>query len=171
MRFAYVLALLALSIPGAAFAQSTDTNFATGPQYLMTTGSPLFSRSLATPTLSISSPSLQTGAAAATADLAAGASTQPASQPSTPVNLYSVYYGSAPAILNEENTSESPEESSSSELPAHIFNSGIGEENRVHGSREAGKGASLAEHSTRVYTNADIDRLRQSEAQKQQQQN
>lgn len=39
-------------ISAAAFGQ--DTNFATGPQYLITTGSPMFARPISTPTLSFS---------------------------------------------------------------------------------------------------------------------
>jgi hypothetical protein len=167
MRFISCFGLLAISISGTVLAQSTDTNFAIGPEYLMTTGSPLFSQPLATPTLSLPNPALQVGAANTTADLAPGADTQPVSpQPPTSPNLYSVYYGSAPAILNETNPSELPEESSLSELPAHIFNEGVWGENTIHAPREAGKVAFLTQHSTHVYTNADIDRLRQSDAQK-----
>jgi hypothetical protein len=43
--------LLLLALPGVAAAQ--DTNFAVGPQYLITTGSPLFLSPIATPSRSL----------------------------------------------------------------------------------------------------------------------
>lgn len=47
------LVLFFLSLTGLSFAQ--DTTFAQGPQYLIVSGSPMFLRSIATPTLSFSS--------------------------------------------------------------------------------------------------------------------
>lgn len=47
------LALLLLTLASVSFAQ--DTNFAAGPQYLMTTGSPMLFHSISTPSLSFSS--------------------------------------------------------------------------------------------------------------------
>lgn len=49
------LVLFFLSLTGFSLAQ--DTNFPQGPQYLIVTGSPMFMRSIATPTLSFSSAS------------------------------------------------------------------------------------------------------------------
>jgi len=48
------LVLFFLSLAGFSFAQ--DTTFSQGPQYLIVTGSPMFLRPIATPTLSFSSP-------------------------------------------------------------------------------------------------------------------
>jgi len=64
---------------GAAFGQ--DTNFASGPQYLMTHGSPLFAQPLSTPSLSLAGPPLEVGADNATARLIAGAENQTVSLP------------------------------------------------------------------------------------------
>ncbi|HEV2402329.1 MAG TPA: hypothetical protein VGS27_35700 [Candidatus Sulfotelmatobacter sp.] len=47
------LGFLLLAFAGTCFAQ--DTNFSTGPQYLVTNGSPLFNQSIATPSLTFSS--------------------------------------------------------------------------------------------------------------------
>jgi hypothetical protein len=51
MRFS--LGFLLLTLTGLSFAQ--DTNFPVGPQYLITTGSPMLMQSIATPTLTFSS--------------------------------------------------------------------------------------------------------------------
>jgi len=51
MRFS--LGFLLLALTGLSFAQ--ETNFPVGPQYLITTGSPMLMQSIATPTLSFSS--------------------------------------------------------------------------------------------------------------------
>ena len=47
------LALFFFSLAGLSFTQ--DTNFPQGPQYLIVNGSPMFSRSIATPTLAFGS--------------------------------------------------------------------------------------------------------------------
>ncbi|MGC2473400.1 MAG: hypothetical protein WA485_03635 [Candidatus Sulfotelmatobacter sp.] len=49
-----LLSLLVVSLAGLSFAQ--DTNFPAGPQYLVTSGSPMFLQSIATPSLSLSAP-------------------------------------------------------------------------------------------------------------------
>ena len=40
----------------AGISAAQDMNFAVGPQYLMTSGSPMFARPIATPTLSLDAP-------------------------------------------------------------------------------------------------------------------
>lgn len=49
-----LLSLLVLSLSGLSFAQ--DTNFPTGPQYLVTGGSPMLLQSITTPSLSLNAP-------------------------------------------------------------------------------------------------------------------
>lgn len=52
MRF--LLFVLVISVAGLSFAQ--DTNFSAGPQYLVTTGSPMLMQPIATPSLSLNAP-------------------------------------------------------------------------------------------------------------------
>jgi hypothetical protein len=49
------LFLVLFFLSGAGFSFAQDTTFAQGPQYLIANGSPMFLRSIATPTLSFSS--------------------------------------------------------------------------------------------------------------------
>src|SRR5260370_27716302 len=91
MRAPFFCARLVLST--AAFVIGQDTNFASVPQYLMN-GSPLFARSISTPSLSLAGPPLDTGASNATEGLTAGADNQTASpRPPAEPNLFTIYYG------------------------------------------------------------------------------
>jgi hypothetical protein len=102
--------LLLLSASGTAFGQ--DTNFASGPQYLMQ-GSPLFARSISTPSLPLTGPPLDVGASNATENLIAGADNQTAVPPRPPdVNLFPIYYGETQASVIE--ISSAPEAETSS---------------------------------------------------------
>jgi hypothetical protein len=82
-------------ISAAAFGQ--DTNLSAGPQYLITTGSPMFARPISTPTLSFASPPLEVGAENATARLTAGAENQtillPPADALPQVDFFYFYYG------------------------------------------------------------------------------
>ena len=100
-----------LLLPLAGICAAQDTNFPTGPQYLITYGSPLFLHSIATPSMnldaplpSVPPPVIETS----TADL----SSAPASTPN-PVGLASILWG-APTESVIEITSEEP----SGPLPA-----------------------------------------------------
>jgi hypothetical protein len=160
----FVLALL-----GAAFAQ--DTNFSTGPQYLMNYGSPMLARPISTPSMSLSEPPLEIGADTATAPLIAGAQNQTVLPPSPDalpkVDWFSIYYGAAPVNVIEIRF---PGASSRRELPSSILDTGVWQVTTAQALRERGYGVTLAEaaaydkahyrRATRVYTNADIDRLR-----------
>jgi hypothetical protein len=161
--FSFSCALLVFSL-AAAFGQ--DTAFATGPQYLMQ-GSPLFARPIATPTLSLPGPALEVGANNATESLVAGASNQtavPARHPD--VNLFPIYYGATRGSVIEISFAEA---TSSTQLPASILDSGVWQITTAQALRERGYGVTLAQaaadskarvrHGTRVFTNADIDRL------------
>jgi hypothetical protein len=167
MRKGFLLSLIVLSAVAAAFGQ--DTNFSTGPQYLMTHGSTMFAQPISTPSLSLAGPPLQVGATGATGDLAVGAENQTVTvQPADalpPVNFFSFYYG-APYVIE---ISFNEESSSRRELPASILDPGVWQITTPQALRERGFGVTLPEaaaygkshprHSTHVYTNADIDRV------------
>ena len=93
--FVVVCTLLVLSSQGIAFSQ--DTNFATGPQYLMNYGSPLLAHSISTPSLSLAGPPIEVGASDATGVLTAGAGDQnvlPPSPDALPkIDLFPIFYG------------------------------------------------------------------------------
>jgi hypothetical protein len=156
-------------ISAGAFGQ--DTNFATGPQYLITTASPMFARPISTPTLSFASPPLEVGADNATARLTAGAENQtvllPAAGALPQVDFFYFYYGTPPLSVIEISFAEPS--SAHRELPASILDTGVGELTTAQALRERGYGVTLPEAAaygrahirpaTHIYTNADIDRL------------
>jgi hypothetical protein len=168
MRIPSCCMLLVLSALGTALGQ--DTNFPSGPQYLMQSGSPLFARPISTPSISLSGPPLEVGASDATGVLIAGAVDQNVLPPSSAalpkIELFPVYYGGTPASVIEIIL---PAEPSSNPLPASILDTGVSQLTTADALRERGYGVTLAEgatyakaqtrHATRVYTNADIDRL------------
>jgi hypothetical protein len=156
--------LLVLSALGLAFGQ--DTNFATGPQYLMQ-GSPLFARPISTPSLALTGPPLDLGAANATEGLIAGADNRTAPpQSQLRVDLSPVCYGASPASVIEISF---PSEPSSNRLPSSMLDIGVWQITTAQVLHERGYGATLAEaaaygktktrHANHVYTNADIDRF------------
>jgi hypothetical protein len=163
-------AMLASTITFGAIASAQDTNFASGPQYLMTFGSPLFARPISTPTLALPDPSLATGAADATANLQAGAENETVlPQPAPPPDLLPIYYGKAAA----ESIEISFPASSDIELPPSIAGNGVWQITTVEALRRSGFGLTVAQaaarsktkmhRATRVYTNADLDVLRNRE--------
>jgi hypothetical protein len=154
----------------AAFAQ--DTNFATGPQYLMNYGSPMFARSISTPSLSLSEPALAVGARDASADLSAGGLNQtvlsPSAVSSPTVDLFPVFYGTPPPqSIDIEFSEASP---SNLQLPVSILGTGVWQITTPQALRESGYEVTLPEaaayakgqtrRASRLYTNADIARLR-----------
>jgi hypothetical protein len=156
-------------ISAAAFGQ--ETNFVTGPQYLITTGAPMFARPISTPTLSFASPRLEVGADNATARLTAGAENQTVlllpADALPQVDFFYSYYGTP--LLSVIEISFAEPSSAQGELPASILDTGVWELTTVLALRERGYGVTLPEaaaasrahirHATHVYTNADIDRL------------
>ena len=151
-------------------AAGQDTNFSTGPQYLVTYGSPLFLHSIATPSMAWPSPPANVGASDATSRLSAGADNNTADtlpQPPPQANLFLTYYGAPPVqqIVLQGYSGEAPSEE---RLPASILD--VGTWQIADQSRASGYGVSLVEaaaywkaharHATRVYGNGDIDRLR-----------
>jgi hypothetical protein len=165
--------LLVLSIQGIAFSQ--DTNFATGPQYLMNYGSPLLAHPISTPSMSLSGPAIEVGASNATGVLSAGAADQNVAPPSPDalpkIDLFPIFYGGLPVRENSEMSfSYSAEPSSLSvEIPPSISDSGVSQITTAQALRERGYGVTLGEaaaagrtrsrHAKHIYTNDDIARF------------
>jgi hypothetical protein len=168
MRVSCSCMLLVFSALGIASAQ--DTNFPSGPQYLVTYGSPLFARPISTPSTSFTQSPLEVGASNATGILIAGAETQTVSPPSPDappkVDLFPIFYGGPTASVVEISFRSEP---SSNPLPASILDTGVWQITSAQALRERGYGVTLVEattygktqirHANRVYTNADIERL------------
>lgn len=174
MRFLLCTAMLALSIPGIVLCQ--DTNFSSGPQYLLSSNSAgnitaYLMRPIATPSLSLSGPPLDTGASNATQGLIAGAESRNAAVPPSDtlpaVNLFPIYYGGHRFSVIEIRTSQATVNT----LPASIVDAGIGQPSNISTVR-TGKYETTppegvatrklpAQNRPRVYTNEDIDRLRE----------
>jgi hypothetical protein len=156
---------LLLVLAGISAAQ--DTNFATGPQYLITGSSTMFLHSIATPSLSFG-PSSAPAPAVTT-------ETVPASQvietpPTLPrnVDLTGIFWGapeaSEPSSEIEITTTQTPQN-----LPASITNVGVTAMVDPQSLREQGYGISIAEvaafwkthgrHATHILTNKDAERV------------
>jgi hypothetical protein len=171
MRVSILCTLLVIFTVGLAFGQ--DSNFGSGPQYLMNYGSPSFARPISTPSLSLAGPPLELGASDATQGLIAGAENRvvPPSQPDAPgvANLFPVYYGAPPVSVIEISFPANGSEASSTELPESILDTGVLQITTPQALRDRGYGVTVAQaaaytrasarHATRVYTNADVDRL------------
>lgn len=181
MRLATLFCSLLLM---AGFTAAQDTNFSVGPQYLMTSGSPLFAQPIATPSLSLSTPpaSLSASATEATSE----PSSSSAGLPSQP-DLTRIYWGKPEVAENAggnvaENASENATQNVSeieitsaqptSPLPASILDTGVTAMTTVQALRQRGYGVPLGDtaafwkshkpHAIRVYTNADVQRLHAS---------
>lgn len=169
MRVSLCCVVLMFSAVGIAFGQ--DTNFPTGPQYLINSGSPVFARPISTPSISLTSPPLEVGASNATGILIAGADNQTVLPPNTDalptIDFFPLYYGTPSASVIEISFASEP---SDNRLPANIFDTGVWQITTAQALRERGYGVTLPDaavyskahvhHATRAYTNADIDRLR-----------
>jgi hypothetical protein len=173
MRVSLCCVALVLSAVGIAFGQ--DTNFPTGPQYLMNSdfvknGSAVFARPISTPSISLTSPPLEVGASNATGILIAGAENQTVLSPNTSappaVDFFPLYYGTPVASVIEVSSSEPL----TNQLSIDILDTGVWQITTAQALRERGYGVTLADaavyskahvrHANRAYTNADIDRLR-----------
>jgi hypothetical protein len=160
----------------AGIAAAQESNFSTGPQYLLPPGSPLFARSIATPTLPSNSPALEVGISSAPANTGALAYAAAAA-----ADLPSIYYGD-PTITLAENaaaqagafdagviepgTEADEQQLAGSLLPQDYLDLGVGQATTVQDLRSHGFGLTLVEtaaywkahplHATRAFTNADI---------------
>jgi len=158
--FCLFFALVSIS---AAQDTAQDTNFPVGPQYLLT-GSPLLARSIATPTLSLETP---LPPIPDLPEIGPVIGTQPyISNPELwhQADLFPVYYGYPMASVVELSSAEPPRE-----LPASLVDSGVAVMIDAPSVREKESGLTLGEvaifwrthkaRGTRVYTNADVERL------------
>jgi hypothetical protein len=149
---------------GIAAAQ--ETNFPVGPQYLMTNGSPLFARPIATPSLSLEPGATTGGGTAALAAENEPFTTNPVLQGQA--DLFPIFYGVPRVSVIEI----SAPESSSRTLPTSITDVGVTEMTDLFSLRQRGFGVTLPEAASywkqnkrpasHVYTNADIERLHRS---------
>jgi hypothetical protein len=169
MRVFLVCTLLAFSTVVPAFGQ--DTNFPNGPQYLMTSGSPLFARPIATPSLALTGPPLQTGADNATGVLFAGAQNQTALPPLAVAlpsfDLFPIFYGPSQPQVIEISFAEGVSEAG--EIPSSIRESGVVQMTTAQALTDRGIGVTVAVaaahskatagHASYIYTNTDIERL------------
>jgi hypothetical protein len=169
MRVCFCFTLFLLLAIGMASGQ--DTNFSTGPQYLMNYGSPLFAGPISTPSMSLSGPPIETGARNATGVLIAGAADDyvlpPLAVALPKIDLFPIFYGDAPVNVVEITFRES--DASLSRIPDSLLDAGVGQMTTAQALRDRGYGVTLVEaaasgkahmrHAARVYTNADIDRL------------
>ncbi len=160
MRLGSLFCLL-LTVVGVSAAQ--DSNFPTGPQYLIT-GSSEFARSISTPTLSLNSP---LPPIPDLPEIGPVIGEQPyitnpalAQQP----DLFPIYYGYPMASVVELGDTEPPRE-----LPISIVDPGVAGMTTPQSLNESGYGVPLGDtasywkthkaHAPRVYTNADVERL------------
>jgi|HubBroStandDraft_5_1064220.scaffolds.fasta_scaffold06766_3 hypothetical protein len=175
ISFYCVLCCTLIVLLTQAIAFSQDTNFATGPQYLMNYGSPLLAHPISTPSLSLASPPLEVGASDATGVLSAGIGDQnvlPPSPDALPkIDLFPIFYGGPPVSENSQISFSYPAEPSSlpSEIPPSISDNGVSQMTTARELRERGYGITLAEaaansktqtrRANHIYTNDDIARL------------
>ena len=147
----------------AGISAAQDMNFAVGPHYLMTSGSPMFARPIATPTLSLDAP---LPPIPSLPEVGPPVTDQPfVPNPEIPgPDLLPIYYGYAMSSVVELSSTEA-----ASEVPQSIIDAGVVGMTNVQALRERGYGATLGEsasfwkshklHASRLYTNADIERL------------
>jgi len=169
MRLATLFcSLLAL----AGFSAAQDTNFSAGPQYLMTSGSPLFAQPIATPSLSLSAPAASSGSATSAAAAAPESpAPSPVPSPAFQPDLSRIYWG-GPEVAGTASEIEITSAPPTSPLPASILDTGVTGMTTVQSLRQRGYGIPLGDtaafwkshkpHATRVYTNADVQRLHAS---------
>jgi hypothetical protein len=163
MRLASLFCFL-IALAGISAAQ--DTNFPVGPQYLITSGSPMFLRPIETPTLSLSTPTASNGSETTTVP------ETPTASPSlsTPPDLTRVYWG-GPETTQQVSDIEITSAGTSNPLPPSILDVGVTGMTNAQSLRVRGYGIPLGEaasywkthkpHASRVYTNADVQRLHQ----------
>ncbi|MBZ5681706.1 MAG: hypothetical protein LAO24_16535 [Acidobacteriia bacterium] len=170
MRIYVCVGLLALVV-GSCAAQ--ETNFAVGPQYLMTSGSPLFARPIATPSLSFETPLPEAVTSEPAAEPVSGFQLEAISaamEEQRQMALMAIYYG-APTVNVIEISFREPagEESTRPALPFSITESGVTALTDAETLRRRGYGVTLAEAAQQwrarrsvaphVFTNSDLENL------------
>ena len=147
----------------AGISAAQDMNFAVGPQYLMTSGSPMFARPIATPTLSLDAPLPSLPSLPEVGPPVADQPFVPNPEIQGP-DLLPIYYGYPMPSVVELTSTEA-----ASEVPQSIINAGVVGMTNVQSLRERGYGVTLGESAlfwkshklpaSRLYTNADVERL------------
>lgn len=167
MRISLALTLV-LALAGFCFAQQPEMNFPTGPSYLLTNGSPLFARSIATPTLFI-----HTEMVPQPTPVNISASEEEFLEslpPLPPPDLFPIFYGvPVPQEIYVSFRETSERHFEGGLLPRSIADNG-GEITTIAALNLRGYGVTLPQaaaywkthekHAARVYTNADINQLR-----------
>ena len=164
MRLHLLATTLAL-VSGIALAQ--ETNFPTGPQYLMNYGSPFLFHSIATPSLDLNAPP-----ASITAEGSSESQVVPApANPQSPANLTRIYWGERATgeAAGESSEIEATSPATSPALPHSFLDVGVAEITDAQSLAARGYGMTLAEASalakahrklgSHVYTNEDLARL------------
>lgn len=161
MRLASLCCLVFVLL-GVSAAQ--DTNFSSGPQYLITFGSPMFARPIATPSVWLDAPLPPLPNLPEVGPVVVDQPFIPNSQLQNQPNLLPIYYGYPMTSVVELVSTESP-----SEIPQSLTDTGVTGMTDMQALRERGYGVTLGEtasfwkahrpHAPRVYTNADIERL------------
>ena len=167
-----IAALISLLLLFAGMCAAQDTNFATGPQYLMTFGSPMFAKPISTPSLSFEAPMVQAGVSEPVEPQVSKEEYEVVSSildDQRQACLFAIYYG-LPSV-NVIDISFRDGSRGEGTLPLSITESGVTEVTDPQALRQRGYGVTLSEaatfskahrpHAPRVYTNSDIDRLRQ----------
>ncbi|MFZ1140503.1 MAG: hypothetical protein WAN76_15075 [Candidatus Sulfotelmatobacter sp.] len=161
MRLGSLFCLLFLLV-GITAAQ--DTNFPVGPQYLVTFGSPMFARPIATPTLWLDVPLPPIPSLPEVGPVIGNQPYIENPELQHEVDLFPIYYGYPMPSVVELTSAEPPRE-----LPASIVDVGVAGITNAQSLREQGYGVPLGDtasfwkahkpHAPRVYTNADVERL------------
>jgi hypothetical protein len=173
MRISALLCFLLL----VGYSAAQDTNFAAGPQYLLT-GSPLLARPIATPSMSLGAPLPPIPPSSITiSEPAAGVAFIANPELEHRADLMPVYYGmpnyyEVASISIVELSFPEGVEASPAGLPASIFDSGVTEFVDAQALRLRGHGIPLAEaadywkhHKVAArhrYTTEDVRRLHQA---------
>jgi hypothetical protein len=173
MRLACLFSFfLFLSLSAITAAQDTlsgqDTNFSAGPQYLITSDfSPLFARPIATPSISLGTPLPEISSLPVVGPVIENQPIAVSSELPRQPDLFPIYYGPPVTNVVEITSAELPPS-----LPASIVDTGVTGIADAQSLRERGYGVPLGDtaafwkahkpHAPRVYTNADVQRLRPS---------
>lgn len=161
MRLGTLWCLL-FALMGISAAQ--EMSFPVGPQYLLTSGDPMFARPIATPTLSFDTPLPPIPSLPEVGPVIGNQPYIENPEVQQGPDLFPIYYGyPMPSVI--ELTSTEP----ARELPTSIIDPGVAGITNAQSLREQGYGAPLGDtasfwkahkpHAPRVYTNADVERL------------
>ena len=165
--------LMLVGLSAAQISRAQETNFAVGPQYVITSGSPLFARPIVPPSMSFDLPPVEAAVPTVNSVVHEPSDVVLETPPELQgqADLFPVYYGVPPipvVIINyrEPFGREMPSQS----LAAGAADIAVVAMTDVQSLRQHGYGVTVAEASQywrghkaaarRTYTNQDIERLR-----------